>query len=40
MDELLREFIAETNEHLAVLERDLVALECAPNDGRLVDDIS
>jgi two-component system, chemotaxis family, sensor kinase CheA len=39
MDELLREFIAETNEHLAVLERDLVALECAPNDGRLVDDI-
>ena len=39
MDELLREFIAETNEHLAVLERDLVALERAPEDWRLVDDI-
>jgi two-component system chemotaxis sensor kinase CheA len=39
MDELLREFIAETNEHLAVLERDLVALERAPDDVRLVDDI-
>ena len=39
MDELLREFIAETNEHLAVLERDLVALERAPDDARLVDDI-
>ena len=39
MDELLREFIAETNEHLAVLERDLVALERAPEDARLVDDI-
>jgi two-component system, chemotaxis family, sensor kinase CheA len=39
MDELLREFIAETNEHLAILERDLVTLERAPNDGRLVDDI-
>ena len=39
MDELLREFIAETNEHLAVLERDLVALEGAPDDARLVDDI-
>ena len=39
MDELLREFIAETNEHLVVLERDLVALERAPEDWRLVDDI-
>ena len=39
MDELLREFIAETNEHLAVLERDLVAIERAPEDWRLVDDI-
>ena len=39
MDELLREFIAETNEHLAVLERDLVALERMPADARLVDDI-
>lgn len=39
MDELLREFIAESNEHLAVLERDLVALERAPEDARLVDDI-
>ncbi len=39
MDELLREFIAETSEHLAVLERDLIALEQAPEDGRNVDDI-
>ncbi|HEY1506941.1 MAG TPA: chemotaxis protein CheA [Stellaceae bacterium] len=39
MDDLLREFIAETNEHLAVLERDLVALERASDDARLVDDI-
>ena len=39
MDELLREFIAETNEHLVVLERDLVTLERAPEDPRLVDDI-
>jgi two-component system chemotaxis sensor kinase CheA len=39
MDELLREFIAETNEHLTVLERDLVALERAPEDARLIDDI-
>jgi two-component system chemotaxis sensor kinase CheA len=39
MDELLREFIAETNEHLAVLEQDIVALEQAPEDSRLVDDI-
>jgi two-component system chemotaxis sensor kinase CheA len=39
MDELLREFIAETNEHLAVLERDLAALERAPEDARLVDDL-
>ena len=39
MDELLREFIAETNEHLAVLERDLVALDRAPDDSGLVDDI-
>jgi two-component system chemotaxis sensor kinase CheA len=39
MDELLREFIAETNEHLAFLERDLATLERAPDDGHLVDGI-
>ncbi|HEX3972257.1 MAG TPA: chemotaxis protein CheA, partial [Stellaceae bacterium] len=39
MDELLREFIAETNEHLAIFERDLVALERAPDNGPLIDDI-
>jgi two-component system chemotaxis sensor kinase CheA len=39
MDELLREFIAETNEHLASFERDLVALERAPDNGPLIDDI-
>jgi two-component system chemotaxis sensor kinase CheA len=39
MDELLREFIAETNEHLALFERDLVSLEQAREDARLVDDI-
>jgi len=39
MDELLREFIVETNEHLAILERDLVTLEQAPDDAHLVDDI-
>jgi two-component system, chemotaxis family, sensor kinase CheA len=38
MDELLRDFIAETNDHLAVLERDLVAIEGSPADGRLLDD--
>src|ERR1700761_1237443 len=36
MDESLRDFIAETNEHLALLDRDLLALEQAPEDGRLV----
>jgi two-component system chemotaxis sensor kinase CheA len=39
MDELLREFIAETNEHLAIFERDLVALGRVPDDGGLVNDI-
>ncbi|HWE74674.1 MAG TPA: ATP-binding protein [Stellaceae bacterium] len=39
MDELLREFIAETNEHLAAFARDLVALERAPDNRALIDDI-
>jgi two-component system chemotaxis sensor kinase CheA len=39
MDELLREFIAETNEHLATFERDLVALERVPANRPLLDDI-
>ena len=38
MDELLRDFIAETTEHLAVLDRDLVAIEQTPGNGRLVSD--
>jgi two-component system chemotaxis sensor kinase CheA len=38
MDELLREFIAETNEHLAVLDRDLVAIEQTPGNSQLIDD--
>lgn len=39
MDELLRDFIAETNEHLAVLDRDLVAIEQGPGDNsQLLDD--
>jgi two-component system chemotaxis sensor kinase CheA len=38
MDELLRDFIAETNEHLAILDRDLVAIERTPDDDRLIGD--
>jgi two-component system, chemotaxis family, sensor kinase CheA len=38
MDELLRDFIAETNEHLAILDRDLVAIEQNPNNSQLLDD--
>jgi two-component system, chemotaxis family, sensor kinase CheA len=38
MDELLRDFIAETNEHLAILDRDLVAIERIPDDGKLIGD--
>ena len=38
MDELLRDFIAETTEHLAVLDRDLIALERTPDDGKLIGD--
>lgn len=38
MDELLRDFIAETTEHLAVLDRDLVAIEQSPEDRRLIGD--
>ncbi|HLI22842.1 MAG TPA: chemotaxis protein CheW [Stellaceae bacterium] len=37
MDELLRDFIAETMEHLAVLDRDLVAIEENPADSQLLD---
>jgi two-component system chemotaxis sensor kinase CheA len=36
MDDLLREFLAETNELVAALERDLVRLEQGPDDPALV----
>lgn len=38
MDELLREFVAETSEHLVVLDRDLLAFERAPERVELVAD--
>ncbi|HEY3917828.1 MAG TPA: chemotaxis protein CheA [Stellaceae bacterium] len=38
MDELLRDFIAETTEHLTVLDRDLVAIEQSPEDRGLIGD--
>ncbi len=36
MDEILREFAAETIEHLTALDRDLVRLEQNPNDADLI----
>lgn len=38
MDELLRDFIAETSEHLEGLDRNLVAIEQTPADERLIGD--
>src|ERR1700722_12694446 len=38
MDELLRDFIAETIEHLEVLDRDLVAPERNPGETKILDD--
>ncbi|HEX7006331.1 MAG TPA: chemotaxis protein CheW [Alphaproteobacteria bacterium] len=39
MDDLLQEFLTETNEGLATLDQELVRLEQAPNDPKLLDNI-
>src|SRR6185312_10746148 len=39
MDDLLREFLTETNESLAVLDLELVKLEQNPNDPALLGNI-
>ena len=39
MDDLLREFLTETNESLSLLDNELVALEQNPNDPSLLSDI-
>jgi len=39
MDDLLREFLTETNENLAVLDNELIKLEQNPNDPALLNTI-
>jgi two-component system chemotaxis sensor kinase CheA len=39
MDDLLQEFLTETNEGLATLDQELVRLEQTPNDPKLLDNI-
>ena len=39
MDDLLQEFLTETNEGLATLDQELVRLEQNPNDPKLLDNI-
>lgn len=39
MDDLLREFLTETNENLAVLDNELIKLEQNPNDPQLLGNI-
>ena len=39
MDDLLLEFVAETEENLAVLDQQLVAFESTPNDDEILGDI-
>src|SRR5690606_40213841 len=39
MDDLLQEFLTETNEGIATLDQELVRLEQAPNDPKLLDNI-
>ena len=39
MDDLLREFLTETNENLAVLDNELIKLEQNPNDPGLLSNI-
>src|SRR5829696_10487640 len=39
MDDLLREFIVETNENLGRVDAELVQFEQEPNNARMLDDI-
>jgi chemotaxis protein histidine kinase CheA len=39
MDEVLAEFIAESNQYIETLERDLVALQKSPSDKELLENI-
>ena len=39
MDDLLQEFLTETNEGLATLDQELVRLEQTPNEPKLLDNI-
>ena len=39
MDDLLREFLTETNESIAQLDVELVRLEQTPNDPELLSSI-
>src|SRR5712691_7265236 len=39
MDELLRDFLTETNESIDVVDVELVRFEQEPNNARMLDDI-
>src|SRR5512144_1540687 len=39
MDELLRDFVTETNESLDVVDSELVRFEQDPNDAKILDNI-
>src|ERR1051326_4039994 len=39
MDDLLREFLTETNENLDVIDVELVRFEQEPNNARILDNI-
>jgi hypothetical protein len=40
MDELLREFLTETNESLDLIDVELVRFEQDPNNAKILDNIS
>jgi two-component system chemotaxis sensor kinase CheA len=39
MDDLLREFVTETNESVDVVDVELVRIEREPNNAKILDDV-